>query len=130
MTLTIDRIDHLVMTVRDIEATVKFYCDVLGMTQVSFGNNRTALVFGKQKINLHPLSNDIEPTASRPTPGALDICLITPTSISAVVEELLQHSINVELGPVQREGAQGKMTSVYLRDPDGNLVEIAHYNQI
>ena len=129
MTFAIDRIDHIVMTVRDIEATVRFYCDILGMTRVTFGDNRTALVFGKQKINLHPLSNDIEPTASCSTPGALDICLITPTPISTAIEELKQHNINIELGPVQREGAQGKMTSIYLRDPDGNLVEIAHYNE-
>ncbi|WP_455366549.1 VOC family protein [Kaarinaea lacus] len=128
MNFTIDRIDHIVMTVRDIDATVHFYCDVLGMTRVTFGKERTALAFGNQKINLHPLINDITPTASQPNPGTLDICLITDSPVATVVDELRQKAVDVELGPVQRQGAQGNMTSVYLRDPDGNLVEIGHYD--
>lgn len=130
MTFAIDRIDHIVMTVRDIEATARFYCDNLGMTRVTFGKDRTALTFGHQKINLHPVSNDIVPTASHPASGALDICLITDSPIGTVIDELEQKNIAIELGPVQRQGAQGNMTSVYLRDPDGNLVEIGHYNDL
>ncbi|MDX1812833.1 MAG: VOC family protein [Gammaproteobacteria bacterium] len=128
MNFAIDRIDHIVMTVRDIDATVRFYCEALGMTRVTFGEDRTALTFGNQKINLHPLINDITPIASQPAPGALDICLITDSPISTVVDELRQKNIDIELGPVQRQGAQGNITSVYLRDPDGNLVEIGHYD--
>ena len=130
MTFAIDRIDHIVMTVSDVEATARFYCDNLGMTRVTFGKDRTALSFGHQKINLHPVNNDIAPTASDPAPGALDICLITTSPIGMVVDELEQKNIAIELGPVQRQGAQGNMTSIYLRDPDGNLVEIGHYNDL
>ena len=128
MTFNINRIDHIVMTVGNVEKTTRFYTDILGMTKVSLGDNRTALAFGKQKINLHPLSNDITPKASTPSPGSLDICLITDTPITTVVDELQQQNIDVEQGPVQRQGAQGNMTSVYIRDPDGNLIEIANYN--
>ncbi|WP_455222034.1 VOC family protein [Kaarinaea lacus] len=128
MTFAIDRIDHIVMTVRDIEATARFYCDALGMTRVTFGEDRTALMFGNQKINLHPIINSITPTATQPTPGALDICLITESPITKVIDDLRRKHIDIELGPVQRQGAQGNMTSVYLRDPDGNLVEIGHYD--
>jgi len=128
MNFSIQHIDHIVMTVCDIETTTRFYCDALGMTHVTFGENRSSLAFGNQKINLHPLVNDISPTAAQPKPGALDICLITDSPITSVVEALQQKNIEIELGPVQRQGAQGKMTSVYLRDPDGNLVEIGHYD--
>ena len=116
------------MTVRNIKKTTRFYCDILGMTKLSFGDNRTALAFGKQKINLHPLANDITPKASTPTPGSLDICLITETPIASVIDELQQKNVSIEQGPVQRHGAQGNMTSIYIRDPDDNLIEIANYN--
>ena len=128
MTISLDHIDHLVLTVRDIEQTIQFYCDVLGMTEITFGEQRKALQFGNQKINLHPQPSQITPRAKQPTPGAMDICIIARASIDKVIDKLQKHGINIELGPVQRQGAQGNMTSVYIRDPDDNLIEIAHYN--
>ena len=128
MTITLDRIDHIVLTVRDIDQTIEFYCNVLGMTEITFGDNRKALKFAKQKINLHPQPSDITPKANQPTPGAMDICFITQSPIDGIIDSLQKHDINIELGPVQRQGAQGNITSVYIRDPDNNLIEIAHYN--
>jgi len=128
MMISLDRIDHIVLTVRDIDKTIVFFCDVLGMTEISFGDKRKALQFGHQKINLHPESNDINPKAKHPATGAMDICFITQSPIDNIIDDLLKLNINIELGPVQRQGAQGNMTSVYIRDPDDNLIEIAHYN--
>jgi len=128
MTIALDRIDHIVLTVRDIDQTIEFYCNVFGMTEVTFGDNRKTLKFGKQKINLHPQPSDIKPKANQPTPGAMDICFITQSPIDSIIDSLQKHDINIELGPVQRQGAQGNITSVYIRDPDDNLIEIAHYN--
>lgn len=128
MTISLDRIDHLVLTVRNISKTIQFYCNVLGMNEITFGNKRKALKFGNQKINLHPQSSEITPKAKQPTPGAMDICFITQAPIDSVIDNLQKHTINIELGPVQRQGAQGNMTSVYIRDPDDNLIEIAHYD--
>ena len=127
MTFSIDRIDHIVITVNDIEKTCRFYCDVLGMTETHYGDNRIALEFGKQKINVHPISNDITPTASKPVAGSVDICLVSDSSIDDVVNTLNHHGIPVEEGPVERQGALGKMSSVYIRDPDGNLIELCSY---
>ena len=129
MTISLEKIDHLVLTVRDIDQTIQFYCNILGMTEITFGDNRKALQFGKQKINLHPHPSDITPRAKQPSPGALDICFITQSPIDDVINNLEKHAINIELGPVQRQGAQGNMTSVYIRDPDDNLIEIANYNK-
>lgn len=129
MTISLDRIDHIVLTVRDIDKTIQFYCNVLGMAEVTFGDKRKALEFGNQKINLHPQSSEISPKAKHPAVGAMDICFITQSAINSVIEDLQKLNINIELGPVQRKGAQGNMTSVYIRDPDDNLVEIAHYNE-
>ena len=128
MTLSIERIDHIVITVNDIEKTCRFYCDVLGMTETQYDDNRRALYFGRQKINLHPIPNDINPRASKPTTGAMDICLVSESSIDEVVSTLNHHGITIEQGPVERQGALGTMCSVYFRDPDGNLIEVAHYN--
>lgn len=127
MSLAIDRIDHIVLTVTDIEQTVWFYCDVLGMEEVEFGENRIALKFGNQKINLHLVSSDLTPVADQPTPGSQDICLISSSSIDEVSAILEKHGIPVEQGPVSRTGALGKIISVYCRDPDGNLIEISNY---
>lgn len=124
---TIERLDHLVLTVRDIDATVVFYSRVLGFQPVSFGNNRMALVFGRQKINLHPAAAPIQPHAANPTSGAADLCLITESPIAEVVAHLKTLGIPIEEGPVPRSGAMGAITSVYIRDPDANLLEIAHY---
>ena len=125
--MEIERIDHFVLTVRDVEATCAFYRRVLGMDVITFGEGRKALAFGRQKINLHELSQRIEPRAAHTTPGAGDFCLITRTPLAAVVAHIEACGIPVELGPVPRTGALGPMQSVYIRDPDGNLVEIAVY---
>lgn len=126
MTLSIDRIDHLVLTVSDIDQTLWFYCDVLGMKEIDFGENRKAVKFGNQKINLHPLDNDITPKASHPAPGSADLCFISSDPVDEIAAILEKHGIAIELGPVLRQGTQGEITSVYCRDPDGNLVEIAN----
>jgi len=129
MSLSIQRIDHIVLTVKDVEQTIWFYCDVLGMEEIDFGENRKALKFGKQKINLHSLSDSFSPVAQIPTPGSQDICLICDADIDEVTAMLEKHGIPIEEGPVLRTGAQGEITSVYCRDPDGNLIEIANYGR-
>ena len=124
----ITQLDHLVLTVKDIETTITFYTKVLGMKMVTFGKNRKALKFGSQKINLHQYGNEFEPRAKQPTPGSADLCFITDTPIDKVISHLQQHDITIKEGPMERTGADLPLLSVYIRDPDGNLLEIA--NQI
>ncbi len=124
--MNIDRLDHLVRTVRDIGKTCDFYANVLGMEVVTFGGGRKALHFGRQKINLHEAGKEFEPKALRPTPGSADLCLITKTPLDQVIRHVQAHGVAIEEGPVERTGATGKIRSVYLRDPDGNLIEIAN----
>jgi catechol 2,3-dioxygenase-like lactoylglutathione lyase family enzyme len=129
MTVAIDRIDHLVLTVADVEATCAFYRDVLGMTPVSFGAGRRALSFGRQKINLHPAGRELEPKARTPTPGSGDLCLITSTPLAEVEAHLRARGIELlEGGATQRSGAVGPIMSLYFRDPDGNLIEVSRYD--
>lgn len=123
----IDALDHLVLTVADIEATCSFYRDVLGMEVVRFGAGRTALAFGAQKINLHPIGREFEPKAHRPTPGSADLCLLTRLAMDDVLARLAGQGVPVLEGPVERTGARGRILSVYFRDPDGNLIEVARY---
>ena len=125
--MRIGRIDHLVLTVDDVARTVAFYVDVLGMTETTFGPDRTALTFGSSKINLHQRGREFEPRAATPTPGSADVCLIVDDSLEVVVAELTAIGIVIEEGPVQRTGARGPITSVYIRDPDGNLIELSNY---
>lgn len=127
--MQIEKLDHLVMTVADIEKTIRFYCDVLGMTEVSFGEERKAIVFGNQKINLHQLGKEFEPKAAFPTPGSVDLCFIASTAIEKVIITLQIHQVDIIAGPVERTGATGKIISVYLRDPDENLIEISNYKK-
>ncbi|MCB1961515.1 MAG: VOC family protein [Rhodocyclaceae bacterium] len=124
--MQISRVDHLVLTVKSIPVTCAFYERVLGMTPVSFGEGRKALTFGAQKFNLHQVGQEFEPKAHRPTPGAIDICLITDTPIATVVEELKNAGVEITEGPVRRTGATGPILSVYFRDPDGNLIEVSN----
>ena len=128
MDMRIERIDHFVLTVRDIAATCAFYARVLGMAVVTFGGGRTALRFGEQKINLHEAGNEFEPKAQRPTPGSGDFCLITQAPLAEVIAHLRASGVAIVEGPVPKSGALGPMESVYLRDPDGNLVEISNYD--
>lgn len=125
--MRIDRLDHLVLTVADVEATVDFYRRVLGMTPVTFGAGRRALAFGTSKINLHQAGREFEPKAARPVPGSADLCLISADPLETVIAELTRHGVPIEEGPVRRTGALGPIDSVYLRDPDGNLIEISVY---
>ena len=124
----IERIDHFVLTVADIARTCAFYRDALGMEVVTFGAGRTALAFGRQKINLHQSGREFEPKARHPVAGSGDFCLIAARPLAEVAERLARHGVAIEQGPVARTGAAGPITSLYVRDPDGNLVEIARYD--
>jgi catechol 2,3-dioxygenase-like lactoylglutathione lyase family enzyme len=125
--MKINRIDHLVLTVKDIETTCSFYRRVLGMEVVVFGGGRKALSFGAQKINLHQKGKEGEPKASKPTPGSGDLCFITSVPISEVITHLNSCGVEIIEGPVRRTGATGPMISLYFRDPDLNLVEVSNY---
>ncbi len=124
--ITIERMDHLVLTVRDIEATCRFYGDILGMRVIDFAGGRRALTFGNQKINLHQRGREHEPKAGQPTCGSADICFIAATGLKEIMAHLRQHHISIIAGPVRRSGAAGPLLSIYCRDPDDNLVEIAN----
>jgi catechol 2,3-dioxygenase-like lactoylglutathione lyase family enzyme len=124
--MKIDNLDHLVLTVRDIKATADFYVSVLGMELVQFGVGRSALLFGSQKINLHQQGNEFDPKAEAPTPGSADMCFLTSVPLAEVVNHLKAFDVPVIQGPVQRTGATGAINSVYLRDPDMNLIEISN----
>ena len=128
MALRVDRIDHLVLTVADIDMTVAFYERVLGMKTVTFAGGRRALAFGRQKINLHAAGREFAPKAARPTPGSADLCFVVDGPIDAVMAHLESQSVAIEEGPVARTGALGPITSVYFRDPDGNLIEASVYD--
>ena len=132
--LTVSRLDHLVLTCRDVAATIRFYTEVLGMREVTFGTGRKALAFGQQKINLHPAgqaaqgaNGGVAAIAARPTPGSADLCLVVAQPLAAVAAHLSACGVPVEEGPVIRTGALGAIESVYVRDPDGNLVELSRY---
>ena len=123
----IDRLDHLVLTTAREADCVHFYCTVLGMTLQTFGEGRKAFVFNGQKINLHIQGHEFEPKALHPMPGALDLCFIASVPLSQVQQHLAEHGVAIECGPVQRTGARGPILSVYVRDPDHNLIEISEY---
>jgi catechol 2,3-dioxygenase-like lactoylglutathione lyase family enzyme len=125
--MKIDGLDHIVLTVKDIDATCAFYERVLGMNAVTFGAGRKALSFGNQKINLHQYGNEFEPKAKRPTPGSVDVCFITSVPITEVISHLASCGVTVLEGPVPRTGARGQIVSVYFRDPDMNLIEVSTY---
>ena len=124
--MRIDRIDHVVLTVADVEATCAFYQRVLGMKVLSFEGGRRALAFGNQKFNLHQAGREFEPKADRPTPGSADFCLIAATPITEVVAYLNACDVRILEGPVRRTGATGPILSVYFRDPDLNLIEVSN----
>jgi catechol 2,3-dioxygenase-like lactoylglutathione lyase family enzyme len=118
-------LDHLVLTVADLEATLRFYCDGLGMRHETFDEGRSALHFGDHKINLHLTGKEFEPKALHPTPGSADLCLLTGRPLTEVMDRLAAIGHAAFLGPVERAGATGPLVSIYARDPDGNLIEIA-----
>ncbi len=124
--MEIETIDHFVLTVSSIEDTCAFYTKALNMSVIRFGEGRVALGFGQHKINLHEAGLEFDPKATHPTPGSGDFCLVTQTPITDVVDHLTAAGVAIEEGPVSRTGAVGALQSVYIRDPDGNLVEIAN----
>jgi catechol 2,3-dioxygenase-like lactoylglutathione lyase family enzyme len=123
--MQIEGLDHLVLTVADVGRTRDFYERVLGMEPVIFGEGRHALAFGAQKINLHEVGREFEPKAAVPTPGSADLCFLTNAPVAEVVEHLEANDVEILEGPVRRTGAVGPITSVYFRDPDGNLIEVS-----
>ncbi|AKG23185.1 VOC family protein [Calothrix sp. 336/3] len=125
--MKISKIDHIVLTVHNIEKTCEFYQRAFGLEVITFANSRQALQIGEQKINLHEFGKEFTPKALQPTPGAIDICLITPTPLSQVQQHLISCNVEIIAGPVIRTGAMGEIISLYLRDPDGNLIEVANY---
>lgn len=125
--MKIDRLDHLVLTVKDIDITCDFYQKVMGMEVVTFKGNRKALTFGNQKINLHQVGKEFEPKANIPTSGSADLCFISKTSLNEVDAHLKSCGVNVIEGPIERTGATGAIISLYFRDPDLNLIEVSNY---
>jgi catechol 2,3-dioxygenase-like lactoylglutathione lyase family enzyme len=123
--MKVSRLDHLVLTVKDIEATCEFYARVLGLQVVTFGDNRKGLVCGSQRINLQQAGHELAPHAHRPTPGSADLCFLTAASLQDIMAHLHHCGVEILLGPVRRAGAAGPLNSVYLRDPDLNLIEVA-----
>lgn len=125
--MEIDHIDHVVLTVRSIDVTCEFYTRVLGMRVATFAGGRKALAFGRQKFNLHEAGREFEPKADRPTPGSIDLCLITSTPLADVIAHLRRCEVAILEGPVDKTGAAGPIRSVYFRDPDANLIEVSNY---
>jgi catechol 2,3-dioxygenase-like lactoylglutathione lyase family enzyme len=125
--MNIDQLDHLVLTVKSIPAACEFYSTVLGMDVVTFGAGRKALAFGSQKINLHESGKEFEPKAHNPMPGSADLCFITSSPMTDLIEHLQGYGVSIIEGPVKRTGAVGQILSVYFRDPDLNLIEVSNY---
>ena len=127
--MQIEYLDHLVLTVKSIEDTCTFYTQTLGMEEVDFGNGRKALAFGRQKINLHEAGKEFDPKAHCPTPGSADLCFVTAIPLDKVADHLHACGVPIIEGPVERTGAAGRMLSIYFRDPDKNLIEVANYQE-
>lgn len=125
--MKISKLDHLVLTVKNIDKTCEFYNQVLGMEVITFGGGRKALHFGEQKINLHEVGKEFEPKAKSPMSGTADLCFITDVPMLELINHLDSYGAPIEEGPVKRTGALGSITSIYTRDPDGNLIEISNY---
>ena len=124
--MEVSSIDHLVLTVRDVTETLEFYERVLGMRQVNFGEDRVALKFGNQKINLHALGQEFEPRAANASPGTADLCFITPVELPQAMSHVESCGVEIIEGPVSRTGANSQLLSFYFRDPSGNLIEVAN----
>jgi len=125
--MRIDRLDHLVLTVADLDATIEFYAGVLGMTDTVFEDGRHALTFGASKINLHVAGHEFEPKALHTEPGSADLCFVVDDPIEEVADVLTSAGVHIEEGPVDRAGATGPIRSLYVRDPDQNLIELSNY---
>jgi catechol 2,3-dioxygenase-like lactoylglutathione lyase family enzyme len=125
--MNINRLDHLVLTVKNLAITVQFYINVLGMEKEEFGAGRIALKYSNQKINLHEVGNEIEPKAQMPRPGSADLCFITEIPLSKAMDHVRSKGVKIIEGPVARTGATGPINSFYFRDPDMNLIEVSNY---
>jgi len=121
-------LDHLVLTVLDIPRAIKFYVEILGMQEVTFGENRKALAYGQQKINLHKFGEEFEPKAASPLPGSADLCFIIDGPLEEFIKHLNDNNVAILQGPLARTGALGVINSVYIRDPDQNLIELSTYS--
>jgi catechol 2,3-dioxygenase-like lactoylglutathione lyase family enzyme len=130
MAISVDRIDHLVLTVFDLDRTLDFYRRVLGMEPITFAGARRGLAFGRQKLNLHQAGREFDPKALKPTPGSIDVCFVTEAPLEDVIAHLKSCGVVIAEGPVRKTGALGPMMSVYFRDPDGNLVEVSNYSGV
>jgi catechol 2,3-dioxygenase-like lactoylglutathione lyase family enzyme len=126
--MNITHLDHVVLTVRDFSRTIEFYERVLGMTHAVFDGDFHALHFGNQKINLHPYRKEYSPHAEYTLPGTADLCFVSEGNMANIVSQLERHGLEIEVGPIPQTGARGPMQSVYFRDPDRNLIEIAVYD--
>ncbi len=124
--MQIESIDHLVLTTKNLKACLYFYGDILGM-KTTYQNDRYVLYFGKQKINIHTQKGEFQPAASNPSYGSLDMCFVVNEKIEDVQKEIEEKHYPIEQGIVKRHGARGDMHSIYLRDPDGNLIELCSY---
>ena len=127
--MRVETIDHLVLTVADIERSAAFYQTVLGMRRIEFGEGRIALGFGRHKINLHRHGAEFEPHAGQVQPGSADLCFVIEDSLADAEHQLRKHGVEIIDGPVERTGANGRILSLYFRDPDANLIEISNYSQ-
>jgi len=125
--MKVKQLDHLVLTVKNLEDTVRFYESVIGMEKQNFGEGRIALKFGKQKINLHEYGREFEPKAHLAAPGSEDLCFITDLPLADAMQHVHKAGIDIIEGPVKRTGANGPIESFYFRDPDLNLIEVARY---
>ncbi len=122
----ISHLDHFVLTVKDISTTITFYTTVFGMKEITFGDNRKALLFGTQKINLHQFGREFTPHAKTPTPGSADLCFISETPLNDILTHLRKQNVTILDGPVKRTGATSNLISIYCRDPDDNLIELSN----
>ena len=124
--MTLEKLDHFVLPVSDIDVIATFYTTYLGMEKRIFGDDRVALHFGDQKINLHPAGWDYEPKARVSIAGSADLCFIVSERVESLQTKLVQLGVDIIEGPVERTGATGRLRSIYIRDPDGNLIELSN----
>ena len=124
--MKVSKLDHFIITANNLEKTIDFYSRILGMEQQTYSDGRKALIFGDQKINLHEAGKEFKPHAQNPLPGSADLCFITRTPMQQVISHLTTCNVSIIEGPLEKSGASGPLFSIYIRDPDNNLIEIAN----
>ncbi|GAB4224644.1 MAG: VOC family protein [Kiloniellaceae bacterium] len=125
LSVELDRLDHFALTVRDVEETCAFYEKALGMARQTFGEGRVALRFGRHRININPNPNDLSRKPAVPIPGSAEFCIVVRTPLEKIIAHLRGCGVDLEHGPAEAQGAEGPLRSIWFRDPDGNLVEVA-----